>query len=914
MTARRVRRIMISGARGSRAFLTPKRGQGVRAPCPTTKVNGMDSAANVKAQAWIARVLDVWADIETNQAEPLAARGLAHMGSGLARLGRHAQTWRELWARATPQDILLATHDAAGEVVGARLWCATGERLAPPASSGLATRGAVLLNAAAVAWWRDGAEVDAVWIAEGEPDWATATLAGLASGLRVAVVGIYSGAWAPEMGARCEGLRVGILSDRDKAGARYAADIRRSLPASATAYRWGPDEDINDLWRRTQDIDAVISACEGGVEMPAAPTTEEDRWDWSDDKGAWVEREGWLAAKERERAWAEAQARGRADGVEAGDAHIARAQKWAQQALERSVEFLRSAEGDRAGVIAKLAPVASMVAGGALDGISVRQAWVDAYVQGDRETRMDRARLIRDVLSYRGRQARSLEDIARDLAAMDAERARSRQGERRTEVGRVVAVPARAEAVEVAASSVDVAAWRRDVSAAPWIRPPSEVEIAERVIRWMTPPGSPAPIHDDGSLWRYSQRGIWVEVDKSEVARIVGPWDGAPIGDREKDTVRINANTISGAVKIMCQLCSREGFFAGGPRGVALADGFLRVDFEGGAVEMLPHSPDHRARWRLDATPSADRSDVLTRYLESAHEGADAAEKVQLMGEVAFAALAGIGTNLKKAILAYGEGGSGKSQFLKLVQWLVPKSARATVEPQQMGHDYHCAFLAGKALNMVTDLDGADIMREGRFKAIVHGEPVPARRPSHDVFQLEPRALHVFNCNALPPAPGATAAFWDRWLIVGFERRWTGEQRQMLAGGISEIADVITRDDPGGLLGWVIECGRALVKRGHYTIPGSSSDLMTRWRREGDSVSEWLHERYSILPVGTAHERWAGADDTYADYRDWCAKSGCSPVSKHKFKARLGVHGVPNHRVARGVIYPITKKLEACPI
>jgi putative DNA primase/helicase len=283
------------------------------------------------------------------------------------------------------------------------------------------------------------------------------------------------------------------------------------------------------------------------------------------------------------------------------------------------------------------------------------------------------------------------------------------------------------------------------------------------------------------------------------------------------------------------------------------------------------------------------------------------------MGEIAFVALTGLGTHFKKAVLCYGQGGSGKSQFLELVGRLVPKSAQCTVEPQQMGQDYHCAFLSGKALNMVTDLNGSDILHEGRFKAIVHGEPVPARQPRGEVYQLQPRALHLFNANALPPAPGATPAFWDRWLVIGFQKGWTGEQRQMLEGGVKDIAAAILAADMGGLLGWVIECGRDLMARGHYTLPKTAGEILGKWRGEGDSVAEWVSEQCERLDAKAPQSRWLEASIAYMNYRDWCKASGYQSVSIRTLKNRLESHGVVTRRASAGSIYAVALKADKLP-
>ncbi len=877
-------------------------GVGVSALAPPKHEDIMSNDdQQVKRGAWLARAeREVWGVRSGRHGSaPLDTRGLSHAGPACPRLVDGAG-WG--WAGARAGDVLLPTYDHKGGEVGARLWQQGGARLAPSADTGLATTGAVLLNGVGVAWWRDGETPEAVLICEGEPDWLTACIIAPASGLRVAVIGIYSGAWSAEMGARFaelgEGARVGILCDRDKAGERYAATIRQSLPAHVEAYRWGADVDVNDLWRKASDVDVTLEALLSGPDMPAAPSTELTRWDWTDAQG-WTEHEGWADARQREMQWAAAQERAATQGVEAGDAHTERARKWARTALERSVEFLRGAEGDRVGVLRALAPVASMVKGGALDGLEVRQVWTTTYVTGDRNTRADRALLIRDVLNYPKRQATTLEDIARTLAAQDGEKATARKAERKAGP----AVDAKAE--EVRRKEARAAAWRADVDGRAWGRIPSEAEIARRLIDYLTPPDDEGPVGDEDSLWRYDgSAGLWREVTKASVTRIISAWDGAPIDD--KRSIKIDAKTPKAARTIAIDLQEREGFMSQAPCGVMLRDGFLAVDTLARKVEIVPASREHRARHKLDAMPTDKRSDLLATYLASAHEGEDAADKVRLMGEVLFVALTGLGTTYKKAVLAYGEAGGGKSQWLELLGGLVPKSATSTVEPQRMSEDYHCAALAGKTLNVVAELEGEEILKEGRFKGIVHGEKQQARNPAGRVFSVVPRALHVFASNSLPSAPGASGAYWDRWLVMGFTKRWTTkDDRTLLKGGVAEIGKRILAEDMGGLLGWVIDCGRDLVARGHYTIPATSRDLLNEWKGSGDNVAGWLEERARAHTQEEPRNRWANRSAAYRDYVEWARNLGFGTLNASNFKLRLKSLGVRCLRSRGGYLFSL---------
>lgn len=862
---------------------------------------------------------------------PLHKRGLGAWKEARALTAEEAEVLRGnvkagVWAGAQVGDLILPTRNHLGQIVGARLWTVEGVRLAPRADSGLATTGAVLCNYVAVNWLQGAQAPACLIIAEGEPDFATCCIVADAMmskypKYQYAVIGIYSGAWSREFGARItEAGAVGVViaTDKDKAGEGYAGKIRASIGRDVEVTRWAGSgsKDVNEV-AMTEDGDAIIDAIFDGAPMPPPPSEDEGRWAWTDAAG-WAEDPSWAAAREAEKAWAAAREipRERLD-----DAMLERAKKWSEAKLAAVCLELEGLDGNRGRALAIMAPVMSLVAGGALDRGLVEGDLVAAYVSGDKETRRDRHQQIKDALKSgpngRPRDPISLEDIASKLAAEDdekqreAEARRKRQEETKHQAPKESRKNAKNESAEVDApadmgEASSVENWHEEIDAMGWDRTPSEVELAHRLIEYLTPPGHPRPVSDEGTMWRYSQTdGVWVEVTAASVTRIVSGWDKCRTDDKKQ--LKISEKASRAARAIAMHLVEGVGFFGRAPRGVMLRSQFLAVDVVKKTVTLEAPSPDHRARHKLSADPSAP-GDILTRYITTAHDGTDAQEKIELMGQVAFSALAGLGTVYKKAVLLYGEKGTGKSQFLRLVQGLVPQAAQCTVLPQKMGEDYHCAALANKTLNVVGELEADEFLKEGNVKSIMHGEPIQARQPRGEVFQLVPIALHLFCANCLPAAPGVSPAFWDRWIVVGFEKAWTGEARAMLDGGVADIAERILESDLAGLLGWAVDCGRKLVSAGAYTIPESSKRLMKEWQAEGDSVAAWLEERATLLDRAAPQHEWAKALTAYEDYKIYTDQHNFRPVNSRKFKSRLQSCGVKHTRGASGSLYGVKLK------
>jgi phage/plasmid-associated DNA primase len=185
---------------------------------------------------------------------------------------------------------------------------------------------------------------------------------------------------------------------------------------------------------------------------------------------------------------------------------------------------------------------------------------------------------------------------------------------------------------------------------------------------------------------------------------------------------------------------------------------------------------------------------------------------------------------------------------------------------------------------------------------IMHGETIKARNPYGRVFDIKPRALHLFSCNDWPAAPGVSNAFWDRWVAIRFERRFRDTEVV-----IKDIGRTIASTETGALVKWFLDAGRELLVRGRYTIPSSSISIMGEWRAEGDSVAAWraAATEHCNLPEP---KHWMSAATAYADYKMWCDTNGFrGVVNSTNFGKRLKTAGIESVRKTAGIFYRLLK-------
>lgn len=121
------------------------------------------------------------------------------------------------------------------------------------------------------------------------------------------------------------------------------------------------------------------------------------------------------------------------------------------------------------------------------------------------------------------------------------------------------------------------------------------------------------------------------------------------------------------------------------------------------------------------------------------------------------------------------------------------------------------------------------------------------------------------------------------------------------------LRDRLAKELPG-ILNWALVGLRALRKKGHFTQPTNSAELMTMMRFATSPILKFIDDR---LDVGA--DLSDSRDHVHAAYKNWCTDNDHKPMSKTKFdmalnKARPSVtvgrpggRGEDRDRVYRGI-------------
>lgn len=407
-----------------------------------------------------------------------------------------------------------------------------------------------------------------------------------------------------------------------------------------------------------------------------------------------------------------------------------------------------------------------------------------------------------------------------------------------------------------------------------------------------------AVVHDRGQFWRYdAPRGVWVEIERAAVYRHIASYAGRPVGTKRPRPLMLSDAAIKGAISAAASYAARPGFFADAPRGVCFADCWATA--RSGRVVTEPHSPEHRATHALAVSYDASaRTPQWTAMLREVFrrervgaEGAvardddEADAAAALLQEFAGASLVGMATTYAVCLVLVGTGNDGKSRVLNVLRALFPATAVCSITPNAWSRGFLLAELAGKRLNVVSELPGADVQDGETFKQVVAGDPVTAERKYEAPFNLVPEAGHVFACNELPGTRDQSRGFWRRFAVIPCTRSFQAHEE------IKDIDRTVIAAELAGIAAWALDGAARLQQAGRYTTPKASEDAKAEWQHDSDQVRQWVDSCCTVLPKDTPAWRESGIEKLYPAYRTWALAHGHSPVASPRLAARLKILG-----------------------
>ena len=377
-------------------------------------------------------------------------------------------------------------------------------------------------------------------------------------------------------------------------------------------------------------------------------------------------------------------------------------------------------------------------------------------------------------------------------------------------------------------------------------------------------------IVSEGSVWRYVGTH-WESLSDSELRRVVHRYDGAQFG--KSNIVRLGRSRVDSILNEFMAMSDNLNFFADAPAGINCLSGFILFTNENEPI-VVNHAPEHRCRhviqgcWPVKVSDEVQITSLLAHLLRGCFLGdPDATDKINLLAEVAGAAVLGRGTHLMKpkAIVLKGiTAENGKSQIVDVIRGLLPVNATSAIPLGKFNDDKFTIGLIGKLLNASDELTSAAAVASDAFKQIITGEPITSRDVYRSATTFRPVAQHLYATNDLPSFKGGMdRGVQRRLLVLTFNRKIPEAERK------ENIGTRIATEETDLLLDWAVKGAQRLLKQRYFTEPPSSSVALQDWLYGTDPVLAWLEQSARVDANAQIQTR-----DAYSEFKEWAIAEG----------------------------------------
>jgi len=241
----------------------------------------------------------------------------------------------------------------------------------------------------------------------------------------------------------------------------------------------------------------------------------------------------------------------------------------------------------------------------------------------------------------------------------------------------------------------------------------------------------------------------------------------------------------------------------------------------------------------------------------------------------------------EKALILYGTGANGKSVFFEIVNSLLGENNVSTFSLQSLTNDngYFRAKMANKLVNYASEINGK--LESSIFKQLVSGEPVEARLPYGQPFQLKQYAKLIFNCNELPKDVEHTNAYFRRFLIIPFDETIPENEQD------KNLHTKIIDNELAGVFNWMLEGLNRLLNQRRFSYCGAAEKALEAYKTESNSVQMFINEN----GYQKESEKYTLIKNLYSEYRNFCLEDGVTPFKKSNFIKQLRALGYVVDRV-----------------
>ncbi len=257
-------------------------------------------------------------------------------------------------------------------------------------------------------------------------------------------------------------------------------------------------------------------------------------------------------------------------------------------------------------------------------------------------------------------------------------------------------------------------------------------------------------------------------------------------------------------------------------------------DLRYGLAGAKEHNPDDFITKITAVSPSEKGKDIWLECINKIFKyDQELIDYVQMI-----CGLASIGKVFIEAmIIAYGEGGNGKSTFWNSIfRVLGLYSGKISADTLTVGCKRNIkpemAEMNGRRLLIASESQEGARLNDSIVKQLCSTDEVFAEKKYKDPFYFTPCHTLVLYTNHLPRVSGNDDGIWRRLIVIPFTNKLTG------SGDVKNYADYLYENAGEYILSWIIEGAKKVIdKNFNIPVPKIVEEAISEYREQND----WFH-------------------------------------------------------------------------
>ena len=306
------------------------------------------------------------------------------------------------------------------------------------------------------------------------------------------------------------------------------------------------------------------------------------------------------------------------------------------------------------------------------------------------------------------------------------------------------------------------------------------------------------------------------------------------------------------------------------------------ICFENGMYDckekrLLPHSPKYKAinqiphEYKPGAVHEGKRTEDFLKFICPEPDSRE-----MLLQFSGYAHTKDVGQ--QKFLVLLGEGGSGKSTFIRLMEASVGSRNLSNISLTDLQQRFASFGLMGKLLNSCADLEISALEDTAIIKKVLGEDTLRAEQKGRDAISFKNYAKLIFSTNELPVVKAEkTNGFYRRLLVLPMNRVPEKKNPNLLNELLQEIDYFV----------WLsVQALERMYEKEIIITSAESEKAVAQLRMDSDTVQAFLVES-CVLEDGSRIER----TELYRNYEKYCEDTDRQSLTKNNFYKSLRVKG-----------------------